>query len=180
MWSGVQSAKDRSPMLRVGHYVVRVLGTELGHNPSSDERSFKAQIEVVFAGEGSHSQVGERAAFIQKLSGKSGQFGRERSKSFVVAAAGYFGDDDYNAFDPERQFLDALGGVANQYAQSFPKGVTGRLVEVVVTRGNTVIDTDTKQPEIGPDGLPNYFREYSWSPTPEEQQDQTPKPAWAA
>lgn len=179
MWSGVQSAKDRPPMLRVGHYIVRVLDCALGQNEQTEDRSFKANVEVVFAGPGSQSAVGERAAFVQKLSGKSGKFGKERSKSFVVAAAGYQGDVDYGAFDPQNQFMSAVCGAPNQYLQAFPNTIRGRLVEVVVSRGNPVIDKQTNQPELGPDGLPDYFREYSWSPTPEEQQDQTPKPAWA-
>lgn len=168
-WRGVQSAKPRSPMLGTGDYVVRVLSNELGYNPNSREQSFKGSVEVMWAAEGSQTMVGERAAVINKLHGPSAELGYQRSKAYIVAAAGFESDAEYDAFDPNGDFAQAVTGTANAYSQE-GYGIVGRLVRVRVSRGNDVIDKVTKQP------TGDYYREYSWSPIPEENQDQTKKP----
>lgn len=167
-WKGVQSAKPRSPMLGTGDYVVRVIKNELGVNPNSREQSFKGEVEVMWAEEGSLSRVGEHCAVINKLHGRSAELGYQRSKAYIVAAAGFETDAEYDAFDPNGDFAQAVTGTANAYSQA-GLGIVGRLVRVRVSRGNDVLD-DKKQP------TGDYYREYSWSPYPEENQDQTRKP----
>lgn len=162
IWKGVQSADGRDPMLLVGDYVVRITENDLGENPNTQDRSFKGHYEVVWAADGSGSRVGESAAFIQKLTGKSGNYGRSRTKSYVVASAGYPDDASFDAFDPEGEFIDAVVGASNKYLQAFPNTIKGRLVRVRVSKGNDV--TDNGQP------TGDYYREYSWSPIPEDQQ----------
>lgn len=167
-WKGVQSAKPRSPMLGTGDYVVRVIKNELGINPNSREQSFKGEVQVMWAEEGSLSRVGECCAVINKLHGRSAELGYQRSKAYIVAAAGFETDAEYDAFDPNGDFAQAVTGTSNAYSQA-GYGIVGRLVRVRVSRGNDVLD-DKKQP------TGDYYREYSWSPYPEEHQDQTKKP----
>ncbi len=167
-WAGIQSAQPRDPMLGVGDYVVRVLSNAIGVNPATREESFKGHIEVVWAADGSHSQVGERAAVINKLTGKSAQFGMERSKGYIVAAAGYATDAEYDAFDPQGHFIDSVLGASNEYSAA-GLTITGRLVRVRVSRGNDVIDKTSGQP------TGDFYREYSWTVVEDADQDAVKK-----
>lgn len=169
-WHGVQSAQDKAPMLHPGTYRVRVLGCEQGFNPQTREASFKGHLEVVYAWEGATNHVGDRAAIVNKLAGQGLQRARERTKAFVVAAAGYPDDAAYARFDPEHKFLASTVGAANEYSQA-GHTLVGRLVDVRVTKGNDKIDKKTG-------AVVDYYREYAWAVVPEDQQDRTRMPSW--
>lgn len=168
-WRGVQSAKPRDPLMCIGDYVVRVTSNELGFNPNSREQSFKGHVEIMWAAENSQSRVGEHCVILFKLHGRSAEMNYQRSKAYIMAAAGFTSDAEYDTFDPNGDFGMAVVGTANAYSQA-GYGINGRLVRVRVSRGNDVLDKNTKQP------TGDYYREYSWEPIPEEQQDQTRKP----
>lgn len=173
-WAGVQCAKDRDPKFNPGHYVVRVLSNEITIKPDHTRaETFHGKCEIVWAAEGSEDHVGDQRVFWQPL---STSYAFERVKSYVVAAAGY-DEPSYDAFDPEGGFLDSVCGTVNPASQPYIDAgmtVVGRLVEVRVTRGREMLDPQTQQP------TGDHWREHKWSPTPEEQQDTTPMPAWAA
>lgn len=173
MWSGVQSAADRDPKLGVGHYRLRVVSNEITIKPDhTKKKTFKATFDVVEAMPGSTDKAGDARVHLETISGDSAQYGLERSKAYMVAAAGYDGDATYDAFDPKGEFLSAIVGVANSYSAQFPANIVGRLVDVRVSQGNPVLDKVTKAP------TGDYWRVCSWTPVPETEQVQ-PMPVFA-
>jgi hypothetical protein len=159
-YAGVKAAAPRDPMPHVGEYRFRVLECEEGYNQGTDRHSFKAKCEIVMVddvGEKSHA-AGDVVQFMQLISGKSATAGLPRVKAFVMASAGYEDEDEFDAFDPDGEFIDATTGTANGYSEA-ELTIVGRLVDCKVTRGNALAD--------GTD----YYREYAWSVVPEEEQD---------
>ena len=167
-WAGLQPARYREPMLDVGTYVVRVLSNELTRNGQTNEETFKGHVEVVHAEEGARSRVGDRAAVICKLVGPAAQRNAERMMSYIMGAAGYADVTEYDTFDPQRRFISAVQGEANEYSAQGAT-IVGRLVWARVSRGNDVLDKTTKQP------TGDYYRDTIWTPVEEAQQDATRK-----
>lgn len=158
-YAGIQAAQPKDPMPHVGVYRFRVLECTEGHNPGKGTDSFKATLEIVDLEESNtHHSAGQRVVFIQLLSGKGGPAGLARSKSFVMAAAGFEDEAEFDAFDPNGEFIDACVGASNAYSERGDT-IIGRLVDGEVLRGNTT-----------PDGL-DYYREFAWGVVPEDQQD---------
>jgi hypothetical protein len=168
-WAGLQPARDREPMLDIGKYVVRVLMNELTNNAQTREETFKAHLEIMHAEEGSRSRVGDRVAVICKLVGPAAQRNAERMMSYIMAAAGFGDVAEYDTFDPQRRFIEAVQGVPNEYSAAGAT-IVGRLVWAYVSRGNDVLDKTTKQP------TGDYYRDIIWVPVDESQQDATRKP----
>lgn len=157
-YAGAQSSAPRDPMPTVGSYRFRVVGTETGSNPGKGTESFKAKLEVVQS-EGDQALAPDTTCvFLQLLTGKAGPAGISRVKRFAMFAAGFDNDADYDAWDPDGEFLDSLEEVGDVEG-----GLNGRLVECDVSRGNDV----TKN------GVPtgDYYREYTWYVVPEQEQD---------
>lgn len=165
-WAGVQSAEPRLPMVGEGVYRLRVASCEQGFNPGTGTESFKANLEVVDAADGSANAPGDNVMVIELLSGKAMQSGMARTKAFIVAASGYDGDAEYDAFSPDGGHIDAVLGIANSYAS---QTIVGRLVDCRVSRGKPV-------KADAPNG--DYYRIYEWAPV-EEAKQEVPMPGAA-
>jgi hypothetical protein len=157
-YAGIQAAQPRDPMPHAGAYRFKVLECSEGNNPGKGTDSFKAKLEIVaIYDDVSEHRVGQTVAFIQLLSGKGGPAGLARTKAFVMGAAGYDDEAEYDAFDPDGEFIDACTGAQNQYATD-GYTIVGRLVDCQVLRGNATAD--------GTD----YYRDFAWCPVPEAEQ----------
>jgi hypothetical protein len=153
-YAGIQAAQPKDPMPHAGEYRFKVLGCEEGHNPGKGTDSFKAKLEIVALDDGNtHHRVGDTVVFIQLLTGKAGPAGLARTKSFVMAAAGFDDEAAYDAFDPDGEFIDAQTGAQNEYAAR-GELIAGSLVDCKVIRGNPT-----------PDGV-DYYREFAWFVVP--------------
>ncbi len=156
-YSGIKASEPKDNMPTCGDYRFRVSNVVEGYNEEEDRESFKITLEVVDSDGSDANKPGDSVFVVFITSGKGGRFGLERVKSFVMAAAGYDDDDEdaYDEFDPEGDFIDSCTGTANDFSDM--GGVTGRLVECRVTRGNATPDGD-------------YYREYKWAPVDDDEQ----------
>ena len=165
-YGGVKANEPRDPMPHIGLYRFRVLACEEGHNPGKGADSFKTHLEIVDLDEvaAKNHEKGDTVFMPQRVGGNGSASGLARVKSFVMGAAGYDDEDEYDAFDPSGEFIDAQVGNRNDYSEA---GLTiiGRLVDCEVTRGNATAD--------GAD----YYREYAWAPVEDEGQTKIVVPA---
>jgi hypothetical protein len=144
-----------------GVYRFRVDGCEEGHNPGKGTQSYKIALTIVGMAdrEGNELQsnsfhhVGDTVNAIFMLTTAAGL---SRVKSFVVASSGFVDEEQYDAVDPDGEFIEATVGAKNDFSE---KGFTivGRLVDCEVTRGNATPEGD-------------YYREYAWGVVAEEEQ----------
>lgn len=164
-YAGIQAATPRDPMPHVGTYRFRVIEAVEGQNPGNGNESYKVKFEIVDLDEDGarHHKAGDVVVMVQLLTGKGGPSGLQRVKSFVMAAAGYEDESEFDAFDPEGLFIDSTAGNVN--AMSERGSIIGRVVDCMVTRGNATAD--------GAD----YYREFAWAAVGDEdpQQDTAPK-----
>lgn len=168
-YGGVKAAEPRDPVPFPGIYRFRVVSVEEGHNRGRGTDSFKVSLEICQTlGDEVLDKPGDTVSAFWLTSGPAGPSGLSRVKSFVMAAAGYDDESEYDAFDPDGEFIDACAGQRNEYADA---GLTivGRYVDCEVTRGNPVVDRDTKEVKIGRDGKPDFYREFAWSPCTDDQ-----------
>ncbi len=159
-YAGIPSAAPRDPMPHVGEYRLRVIGNTAGHNEGTGTDSYKSSLEIVGLDEkaAENHAEGDQVIVVQLTSGKAAKAGLPRVKAYVMAAAGYETDEEYDAFDPEGEFIDSTEGQANQYSAA-DLTIVGRLVDCKVTRGKNTPDGD------------DYYREFHWSVVPEDEQD---------
>lgn len=149
-YAGIQAAQPRHPIPHAGVYRFRVLGCEEGSNPGKGTESFKAHLEIIeIDGHNPNHNIGDHVVMIQLLTGAAGPFGLARVKAFVMAAAGYADESEFDAFDPQGGFIDAIVGAANEYSARGDT-IVGNLVDCQVLRGNPT-----------PDGS-DYYRDYAW------------------
>ncbi len=154
-YAGIEASAPRDPMPTAGDYRFRVTECVEGHNPGTGTDSFKVKLEVVESDGSDANSEGENVLALFLVSGKGGQAGLSRVKSFVMAAAGYDDEEAFNEFDPEGEFIDSCTGAQNEFSDM--GGVAGRLVDCRVTRGNATPTGD-------------YYREYSWAPVGDDEQ----------
>lgn len=148
-YHGIKATQPRSSIPHVGDYLFRIVDVDEGRNPKTGKDSVKADLEVVEIDEGNtkHS-VGE---VVRAIFGVSSVLGAGEYKAFTMAGAGFEDEDEYDAFDPEGDFLEAVVGEINEYSEEYgEKPLVDRHVACSVMRGN-----DT------PDGT-DYYRVYSW------------------
>lgn len=157
-YAGIAAAQPRDPMPHVGVYRFRVLECVEGCNPGTNVESFKTTLEIVDLEEpNEHHKRGQRVTMVQLISGPSSVFGLPRTKSFVMAAAGYADEGEYDAFDPDGGFIDSCVGASNEYAKRGDT-IVGRLVDCLVSRGNATPAGD------------DYYREFTWQPVDDAEQ----------
>src|SRR5690349_16342533 len=150
-WAGLKAQAPRDPFPNVGEYLFEVLLVEEGYNPGKSTESVKITLRVI-ASEGPDASPEDINVFVtERVSGNGAQQGLSRFKSFIMAAAGFADEDEYDAFDPEGEFIEACLGRDNAFAGS-ERIVTGRQVACRVTQGRPTAD--------GTD----FYRVYAWAP----------------
>jgi hypothetical protein len=164
-YAGITADVPRDPMPEVGEYILKVVECTEGVNPGTGTESFKATFEVVDGTNEAHA-AGDQVVAVFLLTGKGGPSGLPRVKSLVMAAAGYESEDEFNAFDPDGEFIDACTGAVNAYSEA-GLGIAGRYVFAEVKRGKDVVR----------DGVPtgDYYREFSWGVVADDSQE-IPRP----
>lgn len=154
-YAGIKASEGRDPYPNVGEYLFNVAEMVEGHNPGKGASSVKLTLEVVES-EGEHAQeAGERVFVSERVSGNGSPAGLARVKSFVMAAAGFEDEDEFDEFDPDGLFIEACLGESNDYSDH-ERLVVGRQVFCKVTRGREI-----------PDSGGDFFRNYAWTPVEE-------------
>lgn len=143
-YAGTQFGDDRNPMPGEGEYIFRFVSAEEAQNPGTMKESVK-----VFVLDPS-TETTYLCLFMRTPIGM-GELLR------LYAAAGGIDKEDYDSFDPDREFMAAVAGASNEYSALT---LVGRLVHVVVTRGKSTPEGD-------------WYRKYQWTIIPDEQQDET-------
>lgn len=147
-------ATPRDPMLPEGDFRVRHLGAEELVHPVKKTLSWRVQFE--------HEGSTYIALFMNSAAGIA------EYQRYVMAMAGYQSAAEYNEFDAEGEFFEAVIGDANAYSEA---GLTieRRLCDVRVTYGKPCLDRETGQP------TGDHYRSYRWSVAPEDEQDEAAK-----
>ncbi len=159
-YAGIAAAQPRDPIPHCGTYRFRVGACSEHSNPGTGSETFHAQLEIVdLDDEGSKShKASDSVTILFMLSGPGAPSGLARVKAFVMAAAGFEDEGEYDEFDPSGEYIDACTGAANDYSD---KGtITGRVVDCLVTRGNSTKD--------GTD----YYRNFAWAVVPDDDAQQ--------
>jgi hypothetical protein len=159
-YAGIEAATPRDPMPHVGTYRFAVVGCVEGLNPGNGNESFKATLQVLDAddeGFKSHN-AGDTVTVVFLLTGKGGTAGLGRTKSFVMAAAGFEDESAFDAFDDTGEFIDSVTGTVNAFSEA-GHTIVGRVVDCKVTRGNATPDGD-------------YYREYAWAVVADDEPEQ--------
>jgi hypothetical protein len=165
--------QPRDPMLDAGFSgKVRHIGAEELLHPVYKSLSWRVQF-LVFGEE----ENGTRIALYMNTTAGVAEYQR-----YCVAMAGYQTAAEFTEFalsvmpdaDAEEAgdaFFSSVIGDANPFSEA-GYTIERRLAHVVVTRGKPVIDKETGQPKLGPDGEPDYYRNYKWTVVPDEEQDE--------
>lgn len=149
----VDSGDDRDPLLWPGVYRLEILSTEEKIHPVKKTATYKIMAKILDLDEGNqYHRVGDVGAVLQSV---SNTVGPKKVKQFVIAAAGYETQEDYDAFDPDAEFIDATTGRANRYSEQ-DCTLVGRIVDVEINRG-----PDTQ------DGK-DFYRNCAWAPVEQE------------
>jgi hypothetical protein len=150
---------DRPPMLEEGDSRVRLVAIEEGHNPGTGNDSFKVRFQPVdFDGSPHSSADGEHSA-VYMDTGR----GRKEFKEAIRAFAGYDDEAEYDAFDPESEFFEAVLGQDNDFTAEAEQMI-GRVADVRVTKGGATRD-----------GL-DWYRRYQWAAVADDDDDQNVSP----
>lgn len=156
-FGGIRAASGQTDIPRVGVYRFEVLAITEGHNEQTEDDSFKISLRIVTIFDGGEGHAENEAVIVPlKLTGKAGKFGRAEAKSFVMAAAGFEDEAEYDEYDPDGDFIEACLGDDNAYSN---RGDTlvGRLVDGEIKRGKDRADGD-------------YWRRYTWGVVPDSEQ----------
>lgn len=147
-YAGISAAQPREPFPMPGEYLFKVIGMVEGHNPGKGTDSVKVKLEVIESEGEEANKVGATVAMVEVVTGGGAAQALSRVKAFVMACAGFEGEDEYDAFDPDGEFIEACLGASNEYAADERLAV-GRLVAAQVTRGRSRDDGD-------------FYRNYAW------------------
>lgn len=160
-YAGVKANVPRDPMLDVGEYRLRVLMNEETRADYAGAKTwYRANLQVVACiGDDATPEGSEVVAVF----GVETVAGLGEAKSYVMAAAGFEDEGEYDEFDPEGEHIDATVGEVNEYSADGPP-LVGRLVDVEVKKGNPCKDKDGN---LNGD----YYRKYYWAVVPEEDQE---------
>ena len=172
-YAGAQASRPRDPMPYEGVYVFRIVSNEEGYNQGSGTDSHKKTLQIVELDEAAakYHAIGDSVLVVDLVSGKAGPSGIGRVKAYMMAAAGFDDEAEYNDFDPDGEFIDS--------ASSAGGPIEGRFVACKVTRGNLVFSrvenedgSISKIPVIDPrTGEQDYYRQCLWSTVDEASQD---------
>jgi hypothetical protein len=148
-WGGVKSAMSRSPILdNFGkEYDLELVSYEETRNPNKGTETYKVTVKVL-ASDDPGMKDGSEAVILYSKHGRSLEAGMSKLKATSVAFAGMNSDDEYDAADPEGDFI------SNTFTGT-GQNLIGERAHVKVHRG------DEKEKEPG-----KYWPEYEWSPAP--------------
>ncbi len=158
-YAGLRSGGDRAALLPLGTHLVKWLHGEESNIVGKDPY-FSTQLECAWS-DNAEFTPGSVGGTTQCVSTKAISAGGPRVKAQIMAFAGFETDADYDAFDPEGEFIQACGG---ESGMCYPNGdaipanpLEGSYAWVQVSRGkNTADGTD-------------FFRNLQWSvATPED------------
>lgn len=156
---GGEDPADRPPLLEEGDSRVRLVSIEEGHNPGTGNDSFKIKFQPLDFEDSPHSSSDSEHSAVYMDTGR----GKKEFKEAIRAFAGYDDADEYEAFDPEFEFFEAVLGADNDFTAEAEQ-LIGRVADVRVTKGGT-----TK------DGL-DWYRRYEWAVVADDDSDQTESP----
>lgn len=175
-YAGVSCADTRDPMLSPGTYRVRIVGCENGYNRAKGTESYKVKMVVLQAAAGAHSSTGSSAVAVFTCT----PAGVVETKRAIMHAAGFgltlaqrelpsareallAGEAEFDRLDEQcggqGSIIEASAGAANG-----APSVAGRIVDVVVSRGNPCVDKKTGAP------TGDYYRAYAWGVVPDAEQ----------
>lgn len=145
-WAGVKSAAPRSPMLNAGHeYDLEILSYEETRNPGTGTESYKVTVKVIDSDD-PKIKVGGEAVVIFMKHGKALEAAQSKLKALSVAAAGFASDEEYDAADPEGDYI------SNTFLGT-GENLLGQKVHAAVTQGKAIANKPGE-----------YYQEIAWSP----------------
>lgn len=149
-WGGIPSAQPRSPILdNFGHdYDVELVSYEETRNPGKGTESYKVTIKIL-ASDDPKVKVGSEAVILYMKHGKALETAMSKLKATSVAFAGMSSDEEYDAADPEGNFI------SNTFTQT-GENLIGEKAHVQVLQGAPRLDQNDN-----PTG--QYWPEYAWS-----------------
>ena len=167
-YGGIEPEEAKDPFPEKGKFRFRVVSFEEGIVREHDDvQNVRLTVEIVSTKSKELKEcVGENRFVPFRVRGRGAKMGKGRMKAFIVAAAGYATNAEYDAIDPHGYMIEAFLGYRGKRHKEF-KGHTlvGRLVDCVVMQGNEMIDQETGQP------TGEFFMNYAWSPVADDEQD---------
>lgn len=147
-WAGVKSAAPRTPMLNIGHeYALEILSYEETRNPGTGTESYKVTVKVVDSDD-DKIKNGSEAVVIFMKHGKALEAAMSKLKALSVAAAGFTSDEEYDAADPEGNYI------TNTFLGT-GENLIGQQVHAQVIQGSPIKDKPGE-----------YYQEFVWAPAP--------------
>jgi hypothetical protein len=150
-WGGVKSAMPRTPILdNCGHeYDIELVSYEETRNPGKGTETYKVTVKIIDSDDPG-LKPGDEAVILYSKHGKALEAAMSKLKATSVAFAGFASDDEYDAVDPEGNFIsNTFTGTGDN--------LIGERAHVKVIRGQE------REKEPG-----KYWPEYDWSPLPKE------------
>lgn len=153
-WAKVKASEDRTPIIARGEYTALHKGARI-----KDESGTWGVVtfEVITAKGDDATQPGEEGVMLQGMDDKY-NIGLGKIKKYVMALIGCADEDDYDEFDPDGEFLDAVFGEfpedeerAAELAAQVAEMCTDREIHFKVRRGKDTADGS------------DYYREFTWT-----------------
>jgi hypothetical protein len=159
-WAKVKASEDRAPIIARGEYTALHKGARI-----KDEQGTWGSIsfEVLTSTGEDATPVGDEGIMLQGMDDRF-NIGLGKIKAYVMALIGCASDDEYDAFDPDGEFLDAVFGQfpedeerAAELAAQVADMVTDREIHFKVRKGKDIVDKKTGEP------TGDYYREFTWT-----------------
>lgn len=169
-YAGIQAGGSRDPMLDVGRYRVRITACTEGVNPGTRRESYKVQLQVLEAAEGSATSKGAVCTAVHLFTAP----GLAELKRMAVSAAGYGptieereadpgaartaaieGERSYDALDESHGYQGAILEASAGHPSGAPS-LVGQSVDVIVTKGKNVVNPQSGAP------TGDFYRHYVW------------------
>jgi hypothetical protein len=146
-WGGVKSAMPRTPILENfgKEYDLELVSYEETRNPNKGTETYKVTVKVIESDDPG-MKPGSEAVILYSKHGKSLEAGMSKLKATSVAFAGFPNDEEYDAADPDGDFI------SNTFTGT-GQNLIGEKAHVKVLRGQE------KDNEPG-----KYWPEYEWTP----------------
>ena len=150
-YKGIEAGEARVPLLPAGDYLLEVASHEEKQKHTGAKTWAICTFLVIDSDGLEAAKPGEQGAASFCVDTAPGL---KEFKRYAIAMSGHETEDEYDDFDPEGEFMDALFGEQNDMS-SQAKAAIGTRVAVSITRGRDV--TDDHGQSTG-----DYYREYRW------------------